>query len=106
MKKETIQPTHHGCLCCPGAEQTLSMETVLYNGFGGWAIFKNGEPFFMDESNKEWEEFETLAFIEEMAQKEPDADWRAHCDTPLHNEVYQRHGENQWHLIEQGQGFA
>ncbi len=100
-----IKKKNAGCLCCEGLGHEIKLDTVLYQGFGGWMITKNGELFFMDESNKEWDEFKTLAFIEKKAKLEASADWRAICDTPLHGEVYQRQ-RGKWLLVEENLGFA
>jgi hypothetical protein len=105
IKLDPIEPHYVGCLCCAGAGTELPMGTVLYSGFGGWRIEKNGEVFFEDESNKGWEDFKKLSEIEDVASKEPDEDWRAICDTPLHGETYQRQ-EGKWVLVEQNEGFA
>lgn len=106
IKLTPIENTCISCLCCGSSAQHLSLDTVLYQGFGGWQITKNGELFFMSDGNeKDWDEFKTLAFIEEQAKNEPDADWRAICDTPLHGETYQRQ-DGKWVLVEQNEGFA
>lgn len=100
-----IKPKRVSCLCCGSSQACLPFDTVLYSGFGGWMINRNGQGFFLDDSNKEWEEFKTLAFIEEQAAKDPDADWVAICDTPLHGEKYQRQN-GKWVLVEENDGFA
>jgi hypothetical protein len=106
MKKlKQREPHHAGCLCCQGAEKLLPLETVLYQGFGGWTITKDGELFFMDDTNKEWEDFKTLEWIEVQAKKFASCDWRAILDTPLLCEVYQRQ-RGKWVLVEQNLGFA
>lgn len=106
MEKLTpIKKKHRGCLCCEGLGHEIPLDTVLHNGMSGWTITKDGELFFADDYDKEWEEFKTLAFIEEYAVKEPDADWRAICYTPLHGETYQRQ-DGKWLLVEENQGFA
>lgn len=104
-KQKSIKPHAAGCLCCPQPEQTLLLETVLYQGFGGWHIEKDGKLFFMDNCNKEWEEFKTLEFFERKAKREPSADWRAVLFNPLHGETYQRQ-RGKWILIKQNEGFA
>lgn len=106
MKKLTpIKKMHAGCLCCQGLGHEITTDQVLHNGFGGWHITKNGEHFFEDDMDKEWEDFKTLAYIEEFAAKEPDADWRAVCYMPLHGETYQRQ-DGKWLLVEINEGFA
>jgi hypothetical protein len=104
-KLRSIKPHHAGCLCCPGAEKVLSMETVLSNGFGGWHIERNGELFFMDDHNKEWRQFKKMQYIENKAKKDTKADWKAINYTPLHGETYQRQ-RGKWVLVEQNMGFA
>lgn len=98
----------HGCLNCGGTEQTLDLETRLYNGFGGWMVTKDGELYFQEDCTKDknWEEWKQLKEIEAEAVKDPDHDWRAQFDLPLRGGQYQRHGEGKWVLIESNQGFA
>lgn len=101
-----IKPKRFGCLCCGSNVEThLPMDTVLYMGFGGWTITKDGEVFFMDDSDKEWEEYKTLEWIEKKAKRDPKHDWRAECFTPLHGETYQRQ-RGKWVLVEENAGFA
>ena len=95
-----------GCLNCGYTEDILPMKTKLYNGFGGWDITKNGEHYFSEDVNKEYDEAKTLSYIERMAKLEPECDWRANLNLPLRSAVYQRHGKSKWVLIERGQGFA
>lgn len=95
-----------GCLNCGYTEDILPMKTKLYNGFGGWCITKNGEHYFSEDVNKEYDEAKTLSYIERMAKLEPECDWRANLDLPLRSAVYQRHGKSKWVLVERGPGFA
>ena len=98
----------HGCLNCGGTEQTLDLETRLYNGFGGWDVTKDGELYFMEPAHieKEWEEWKQLKEIEEEAKKDPNHDWRCNFNLPLRGGSYQRHDNDKWVLIESNQGFA
>lgn len=109
MTKEYYLPplkkVNIACLCCGSADLHLSTDIVLYYGFGGWQIMKDGKMFFTEEPDKEWEECKTLAFIEDKAKIDPDHDWRAILDTPLHGETYQRQ-DDKWVLVEQNEGFA
>lgn len=104
-KLAPIKKKNFGCLCCESLGHELPMDTVLYRGFGGWTITKNGEYFFSEDMDKEWDEFKTLAWIEKKAKREPSADWRAICDMPLHGETYQRQ-RGKWLLVEENEGFA
>lgn len=51
-------------------------------------------------------EYWDVARAEEAAALDPDHDWRIVLFGPLHGEVYQRHGPDQWMLVEKNEGFA
>lgn len=104
--KQGIEGGASGCLCCGGTVYKLPMNTRMYQGMGGWMIVKNGELFFMDKGDKEFEDYPTLMKFENEARKEPNAEWIAQVDLPLSNAKYQRHDKNTWVLIEKGEGFA
>lgn len=107
MEKLTpIKSTQAVCLCCGGAHYHLPMDTVLYSGFGGWQIFKDGGLFYQaDPNTAEWDSFRRLEDIEKDAALLPECDWQAVCFTPLHGETYQRQ-DGKWVLVEQNEGFA
>ena len=109
--KPELKP-HIGCACCGCGEMkqgkkeiTASLETRIYNGFGGWSIHKDGKLVYEGNSQGEWESFPTLRHFELMARKSP-GDWRANCVLPLREAYYQRQGLNRWVLIKSGEGFA
>lgn len=81
------------------------MDTTLYNGFGGWIITRDGELWFSENSETEWEDSKKLQDIEIAAQDSPDHDWRAILNAPLRGAVYQRQN-GKWLLIEENEGFA
>ena len=95
-----------GCLNCGYTEDVLPMKTKLYNGFGGWTITKDGELYFMENVDAEYEDAKTLSYIEREAKLSPECDWRANLDLPMRNAIYQRHGKSKWVLVERGMGFA
>lgn len=105
IKKDKV---HHGCLNCGGTELILNLKTKLYNGFGGWHITKDGVMFFSEDPSveKKWEDLKDMTYIEKIAKKEPDHDWRAIFEMGLRGGAYQRHGNKKWVLIESNQGFA
>jgi len=103
--KEPLKQINATCLCCGSLQLHLDFETTLYMGFGGWTVTKNGELFYVMDNETEWEDCKKLKDIEAFAVKEPNADWLAICDTPLHGETYQRQNDK-WVLIEQNEGFA
>lgn len=100
-----IKSKHIGCLCCPGSESCLPMDTTLYSGFGGWSITCDDELWFRENSETEWEHCRTLQDIETTVQASPNHDWRAVLDAPLRGAVYQRQN-GKWLLIEENEGFA
>lgn len=104
--KEPITAHGGGCLCCAGTTDKLPMNTRIYDGFGGYTIWRNGQLFYAPPNGLEFDEYDTLMKYENKARKEPDADWQVKIDLPLRNATYQRHDKNTWVLIEQGQGFA
>lgn len=89
-----------------GEEILCALDTRIYNGFGGWHITRDGEVVYEGDPRGEWESFPTLMKFENMARKNPDADWRAHCNLPLRDAEYQRQGKNRWVLVNSGPGFA
>lgn len=101
-----IKDVPAGCLCCPSTEPVLCMKTVLYNGYGGWSITKNGAQYFTEDQNKDWSETKVMAEIEKEASQDPENDWRAELYLPLREATYQRQGEGKWMLVRTGEGFA
>lgn len=106
--REGIEGRTIGCLHCGHTPPLLEMDTRLYNGFGGWQITRDGKIFFEEDpsSDKEWEEWKTLADIEKIAEKDPNSEWCAIVFLPLRGATYQRHPGEGWVLVETNQGFA
>jgi hypothetical protein len=101
-----------GCLDCGCREMrggkkeiTTPMSTRIYNGFGGWSIWRNEKHIFSGDPQGKWESFPTLMKFELMARKRG-GDWRAKLDLPLRDAEYQRQGKNRWVLVKSGLGFA
>lgn len=42
-----------GCPHCPATEDKLEMDTVLYQGFGGYHVEKDGEVFYCGDQQAE-----------------------------------------------------
>ena len=116
MKWKKLKPCTKpfiGCLNCGGGEMRkenaiikASMNTRIYNGFGGWTILKDNKVVYMGPTDAEWEDYPTLMKFENMARKDPDHDWRLILDAPLRGREYQRQGHNNWVLIRSDEGFA
>ena len=91
----------------PIEKQTLELNTILYCGLGGWTIWKNGELFFEDSRDYEFEHFRTLEYVEDMIGDFNETDeYLARLHAPLQEAIYQRQAKNTWLLIDQEQGFA
>jgi len=105
--KAPIESVGVACLCCGGTSEILEMETTLYWGVaGGWNILKNGQQFFCEDGDKEWDEFKQMKHIEEMIGEDNENEYVANFDSPLRDAKYQRHAKDNWVLIEKGMGFA
>jgi hypothetical protein len=111
MKKQNkIENVHRGgCPCCPRTEDTLQPETVLYNGFGGYHVERNGEIFYCGGVNENWTEYKTLWQIEEEIQKIENGDsdvWKVILNNPLRGATWERKEKDIWVLTETNLGFA
>lgn len=97
-----------GCLNCPQTEDFLSMDEVLYNGFGGYRVEKDGELYYQGKSDQAFEDFKTLREIEDMAKlNHPNAYWEVILDNPLRGATWTRDNETRkWILTDINQGFA
>lgn len=106
--KQWLKPaiTSHGggCLCCKGTTDTLDLETYLYPM--GWKILKDGETFFVEDDDKDFDECRDLIYVESLIPKDDNSEYLAIVYLPLRGATYQRHEPNKWVLIEQNEGFA
>jgi hypothetical protein len=110
------------CHTAGAKPQIFPMEGVIGVGFGYAGVTKDGqevlsEPQFPDIYDADgellpedqWPEEEpcpTGADAEALASADPDHDWRIILHAPLSDRTYQRHGPQNWVLVEQGEGFA
>lgn len=106
MEKEKEKKVFRGgCMQCPGSHDVLAMDTVLYNGFGGYHVKYGGKFFWAGDINGEWESFPTLRKFENMARKKP-GKWEVVLDNPLRGATWRRVGNDHWALTDTNQGFA
>ena len=105
-KEEPLKLDLTGCRNCGRTQELLSMDTPIIAGFGSAIIQKDDEVVYSEPSDIEFVDAPLLSNFEELAMKEPEADWRYHLDLPLRSAVYQRQGKEKWVLIKKGQGFA
>jgi hypothetical protein len=104
--KPGIESKGSVCFCCGQTREILPLDTLLYDGFGGWSITKNGSFFFQEDPNKEFEDSMTLQGIEDMIGEDTENEYCANLFLPLRGATYQRHSKNNWVLIEKNDGFA
>ena len=92
---------------CPGNEDVLPLDTQLYNGFGGYTVYKNGKHFFSEDPavEKPWGKWKKLSYIERIAKKSPRAKWVVVLSLPLRGAMWRRKN-GRWILIETNLGFA
>lgn len=103
---EAIEGGIKPCLNCGVIHRRLKMTARIAVGFGYAGVTKDGKEVWSEPHNYDWGDLPTLMTFENMARKEPDADWRAIIDGPLSMREYQRHGRNEWVLVRKGMGFA
>lgn len=105
-----IEGGHGGCLCCGYQHEVMPMNSVIAVGFGCAQLTKNGDVVYdeamIDPDEDDNQEYMTVQEAEDIAAKDPDADWRIHIIAPLSERHYQRQGEKHWVLYEKGEGFA
>lgn len=105
MKEKKKKIYRGGCVHCPGSQDLLALDTVLYYGFGGYEVRKNGKLFFMGDPNGKWEDYPTLNKFEKVARKVR-AKWEVELNNPLRGARWQRKGKDKWVLTETNLGFA
>ena len=113
MKKEKPYEgaLHIGCLTCSTASRDLKMDRSLSVGFGDVVVTKNGNQVYSEmefrhaNNDPNFDKYPTAQYVEDMAVKEPDEDWRVIFHGPMHGESYQRQ-DGKWVLIDSNPGFA
>lgn len=105
----TTKKAHHRGACphCPRTEDELPLHTVLYNGFGGYLVYKNRKLFFCEDPavEKPWNKYKTLAYIERVASRSPRARWEVVLSLPLRGATWRR-VRGRWILTDTSLGFA
>ena len=97
---------HQGCLSCPPVTKLAPMNLHVAVGFGMAMITKDGETIYSEPTNMEEYDCRSLAEFEQMAQSDPNHDWRLILEAPLRGREYQRQGFKKWVLIDSNMGFA
>lgn len=106
-KLPAIEGKHGGCLNCGVRPSFFPVDGIIAVGFGYAALHCDNKAVWVEPNEaKSDDEYLTGAQAEEMAAKDPEHDWRIVLEGPLSGRTYQRHGENEWALVEQNLGFA
>ena len=106
MKAQTKEIYRGGCPACAGSEDVLTMDTVLYNGFGGYQVECDEKLFYMGDPNASFDSFKTLGEIERTAIKNPEKKWKVILNNPLRGATWERQKDVHWSLTETNRGFA
>lgn len=93
------------CPYCPPIPTQASMEKLIAVGFGS-AVVTCDDELRLDGERRDLEEFLTFQDAENLAEFEPERDWRVVLRGPLHGETYQRQGPGVWVCIDRNEGFA
>jgi len=101
---EWAGPLYIGCHICSTATRHPGMHRRVA-GNSEW-VTRDGELVFGGVDDRAEREHPTLLTFERLARLNPDADWRYIRYSGLHGEVFQRHGRNDWVLVESNQGYA
>lgn len=80
---------------------TLDLRRRMQVGFGSVVVSRDGETVWSGDTGRI-----SARHFEKKAAIEPDHDWRIQWIGPLRGETYQRHGKDEWNLIEWNEGFA
>lgn len=97
-----------GCLNCGPKPNRLNLRQRIAVGFGDAYASRDGAvvlreahgPHVTDKDSP------TVQQAENMARKDPNHDWRIRFYGPLSGQTYQRHGRNEWVLVDTDRGFA
>lgn len=97
------------CVCCGAPSMMFPADACIAVGFGYAGLTKDGEEIYsepMGPDDVPEDAYMTGAQAEALAAADPDHDWRIVLHGPLSGRTYQRHGEGQWPLVLQDEGFA
>ena len=106
IKLKAIESTIVGCVSCGPKPKLFPPTSIIAVGFGSATLLKGDELVWDEQQGDTVNKYMTGAEAEELAAKDPDHDWQIRLYAPLSNRTYQRHGPEEWALVEQGMGFA
>lgn len=105
-KLKALPGALNGCLCCPPILAKFNLRNRIAIGFGYAAVECDGKMIWSEGPDTEFDECWTGMRAENAARRRRRGDWRIIIHGPLSGRTYQRHGKNNWVLVEKNQGFA
>uniref|UniRef100_A0A6M3JIZ2 Uncharacterized protein n=1 Tax=viral metagenome TaxID=1070528 RepID=A0A6M3JIZ2_9ZZZZ len=89
-------------------ENIAPMDMTIAVGYGTAQVMRDGEIIYNENTAniQSYDDYKTLSEFEEMAEQDPDHDWRVILNAPFKDSEYQRRGKEKWVLIKSGMGFA
>ena len=106
-KLPAVEGKFGGGLNCGPRPSYFPAEGIIAVGFGYAGLQRGRETVYAEPQHAENDsDYMTGAQAEALAASDPDHDWRIVLEAPLSSRTYQRHGPNEWALVEQGMGFA
>ena len=85
-------------------DRLLALEAIIGVGVGYAALTRDGVAVY--EENDSGRAPMTVAQAEQLAQREPDHDWRIHLVAQLEDRHYRRQGVGRWVIYERGYGLS
>lgn len=83
----------------------LPLDTMIAIGLGDCWVMKD-QDFVYSVTSWPDEDAPKLQKFEDQAKVDPDHDWKVCFSRAMSKEIYQRHGDGSWVLVEKGMGFA
>lgn len=104
-KKPALAKVGFVCLTGGPSPLILPLDSDIMVGFGSCTVTKDDEVIYSEDPQADVDAPKLQKF-EDLAKADPDHDWQVHFYGAMSEEIYQRHGDGSWVLIEKGMGFA
>lgn len=95
-----------GCLSCRGTEDLLSLDTILYNDFGGYTVYRNKKCFYQANQDTPEKKIWKMSRVEKYASMSPEDRWEVEVYLPLRGATWKRDKKGNWKLTKTNLGFA
>ena len=83
----------------------LDLQAEIAVGFGSCTVTKDDQIIYIEDPGAD-QDAPRLQKFEDMAKQDPDHDWQVNFHGAMSEEIYQRHGDGLWALVQNGMGFA